>query len=90
MRYRVPSRLAHVVMPGERGDLAVYLLKLPDGDPLALIGSAAAIWVVAADGASDVPAAVAAAVGRPTGDVDADVRGYLAYLLGEGLLEEVP
>lgn len=90
MTFRVPSRLAYVVEQRDGGDTSVYLLHLPDGEPLSLRGSAALIWLLAADGEPDVPAAVAASVEHPDAEVEAATRAYLAYLVGAGLLEEMP
>ena len=64
-------------------------MQLPDGPPLVLHDSAALIWLVAAEGSSDVPTLVAEAVGRPVEEVAAEVDDYLRDLVDRGLLEVV-
>jgi Coenzyme PQQ synthesis protein D (PqqD) len=87
--YRVPERLAHVVgpTPSGGGDPTVFLVRLPDGLPVVLRGSAAMIWVLAADGEDDVAAAVGALVGMSREDVADAVDRFLDDLLERGLLE---
>jgi len=91
--YQIPPRVAHVVSDGEP-DLpeALFLMQLPDGTPQVLHGSAAWIWLLAAEGEEDVAAAVAHLVGRPRHEVAADVESFLAELVSRGLLalEESP
>ena len=79
-----PPRVAFVVP--DLDELQVFLMHLPDGPPFVLKGSAALIWLAAADAEPDVAAAVAAAVGLPRGEVVAEVEGYLAELVAKGLL----
>ncbi len=89
MTYTVPSRVAHVL--GERGDTTgpeLFLMRLPDGLPLRLGGTAALIWLVASEGSEDVVSDVAEVVGRLPGDVEQDVIGYLELLVRRGLLEQ--
>lgn len=88
MNYRIPSRLAHVVVDDTQSDpVTVFLMDLPDGPPLVLRDSAALIWIVAADGSTDVPGQVAEAVGRPVEELAEEVGDYLDELVGRGLLE---
>ena len=88
MRYSIPARLAHVIRGNlQDGGPVVFVMQLPDGPPRVLEGSAALIWIIAADGNANVPAAVAEAVGRPTADIADEVRTYLDHLLETGLLE---
>ena len=86
-KYRVPARVAHVVLD-EALELpdTVFLMNLPEGLPLVLSGSAAWIWLVAADGEADVAAVVAEIAGRARGDVVTDVERFLEELVGRGLL----
>jgi hypothetical protein len=92
MKYAVPSGLGHVV-PREPGDetvrdAVVFLLPLPDGPVWVLEGSAALIWVVAAEGVAHPARAVAELAGLELdGDLEAAVSGYLDDLVGRGLLE---
>lgn len=90
-RYGIPRRVAHVV-PSESGHLpsTVFLMPLPDGPPQVLHESAAWIWLLAADGEPDVPAAIAELVGRPTEEVADEVNHFLDDLVGRGLLEFIP
>ena len=88
MRYRIPSRLAYVIVDGAQSDPpTVFLMELPDGPPLVVRESAAWIWVVAAEGDSDVANIVAEAVGRPVGEIVGEVDEYLEDLVARGLLE---
>lgn len=87
MRYRIPPRLGYVVDDRTGDSPVVYLLRLPDGDPLVLRGSGGAIWALAADGVEDVAAALAEAVGRPVGEISEHVSSFLDDLVGRGLLE---
>lgn len=86
MTYRVPRRLARVVDDQSAGEPVVYLMQLPDGDPLILQGSGGLIWALAADGESDVPRAVARAVGVPVEEIVEEVGVFLADLVERGLL----
>lgn len=86
MTHRIPERLAWVATEGE-SEPVVYLLVLPDGDPRVLHGSAAAIWLVAADGEADVPGAVAELTGAPLEEVRGPTEEYLRTLVADGLLE---
>ena len=91
MTYRVPHRLGHVVLPPEHDrPVAAYLMPLPDGDPVALHGTAALIWVVAAEGDPDVPAAVADLLGVEVDTIADETRAYLGSLVDARLLERAP
>ena len=89
--YRIPDRVAHVVPDGEP-DVpdTVFLMRLPDGSPQLLRDSAAWVWVLAADGERDVPAAVARLLDLTREEVAADCEVFLAALVSRGLLEEAP
>ena len=87
MRYLIPARLAYVVDDRTAESPDVYLMQLPDGEPLVLQGSGGAIWALAADGVDDVPAALADAVGRPVAEIVDDVNSFLGELVTRGLLE---
>ena len=87
MSYGVPARLAYVISEDQQeGPPVVFVMPLPDGPPQALEGSAALIWIVAAEGEDDVPAAVAEAVARPIAEIGEEVRSYLDHLVDTGLL----
>ena len=90
MTYRVPHRLGHVTLPPE-GDrpVVVYLMPLPDGDPVGLHNTAALIWTIAADGEQDVAASLADLLADPVDTVLAEVEDFLAVLVAQRFLEEV-
>ncbi len=88
MTYHLPKRLGYVVVDDAQSDpVTVYLMDLPDGPPLVLRDSAALIWLVAAEGDSDVAGVLAEAVGRPVGEIVGEVDEYLADLVARGLLQ---
>ena len=87
MKYLVPPRLGYVVDDRTKKSPVVYLMELPDGDPLVLQGSGGVIWALAADGVADVPAALATAVGRPVGEICEQVSNFLDDLVRRGLLQ---
>ena len=88
MSYGIPARLAYVVSDQTQDDVEeVYLMALPDGPPQVLEGSAALIWMIAAEGAEDVAEEVAQVVGRPVTEIAHEVRSYLSYLVETGFLE---
>lgn len=90
MTYRIPHRVGHVTLPPEDGrHVAVYLMPLPDGDPVALHHTAALIWTLAAEGEPDVAASLAELLAVPAETVRDEVERYLADLVFQGLLEEV-
>ena len=91
MTYTLPRRLGHVTLPPQDGrPVAVYLMPLPDGDPVGLHGTAALIWTLAAEGEADVPAALADLLAVDVHTVAADTHAYLDSLVEAGLLERVP
>ncbi|MDT0215574.1 PqqD family protein [Rothia sp. ARF10] len=83
--YSVPERVAHVERDAD-GLPQVFLMRLPDGEPVALEGTAALIWTFAAEGETDVATAVARAVGLPREEIADDVEAYLVRLVETGLL----
>jgi hypothetical protein len=86
--YRVPPRLAHVVPDdGPDAPVALYLMHLPEGPPQVLHDMGAWIWILAADGEADVPAAVAEHVDAAGHDVHTEVLAFLDDLVARGLLE---
>ena len=87
MKYLIPPRLAYVVDDRTGQSPVVYLMQLPDGDPLVLQGSGGAIWALAADGVEGVPTALAAAVGSPVDEIRKQVTSFLDDLVTRGLLE---
>lgn len=91
MTWRRPTRVGFDIVPGTDTDpVTVYLLHLPDGEPQALRGSAALIWILAADGEPDVADALASLLGVARDDIAADVDAYLDVLVAQGWLEEGP
>lgn len=87
MRYARPSRLAYVISEASPDHpLVVYLMSLPDGRPRILDGTAAVIWVVAAQGEPDIPDVVASILSVPVEVVAPSTRDFLDYLVAEGLL----
>ena len=84
--YAVPARVAFVVSRTE--PTQVFLMPLPDGPPFVLKDTAAMIWVLAADGETDVPTAVGEVVDLPRDQVAADVESYLDDLVAKGLLQQ--
>lgn len=93
MTYRVPDRVAYVTNDGQLDStpapLRVSLMCLPDGVPVVLTGSAALIWLVAAEGSPNVVDDVAEGAGQSAGVIHSDVEAFLAELVGLGLLERV-
>lgn len=88
MGYAIPDRLGWVVLPPDGEEkVAAYVMPLPDGDPRALHGTAALIWVLAADGDADVAAELAALLEVDVAEVREHVEEYLAELVASGLLE---
>ena len=83
-RFVVPPRVAFVVPQADATQ--VFLMALPDGPPVILTDTAAVIWVLAADGESDVAGAVGDVVGVPREAIVAEVEQYLRDLVGKGLL----
>lgn len=88
MAYRVPPRVAHVVPDGEPDPPdSVFVMVVPDGLPVVLHGSAAWIWLCAAEGETDVAEAIADLAGISRADVAVDVEHFLDELVSRGLLE---
>lgn len=92
MTYRRPARVGYEVMPpaSDNDATTLYLMHLPDGDPMMLTGSAALIWVLAAEGEADVPAALASLLGEERPSIAAEVDAYVRLLVEQGWLEEQP
>lgn len=97
MSYRIPPRVAHLVEQGDQGDQGggtsegdttprVYLMRLPDGRPRQLEGSAAVIWLAVAEEGISTPEAVAELFDGDPDEVVTGVRGFLVELLSSGLL----
>jgi len=84
--YRVPDNIAWI--DGADFGMAeeLYLTVVPDGRTVLLKDAARLIWLVAAEGGGDVVAEVADRAGRPSADIDGDVRAFLADLTCRGLL----
>ncbi|MFZ2504045.1 MAG: PqqD family protein [Nocardioides sp.] len=74
----------------EEGPVRIFLARLPDGVPVVLADSAAAIWGVVAPGVrrADVVRAVAEVTGVPQEMIAADVASFVADLLERGLIDE--
>lgn len=86
MAYGIPSGLAWVAdQVDENGAPALYLMHVPDGEPLVLTGIAAVIWLFAAQG-DDVVAELAEVVGDPPPDLAETTAAYLDDLVSRGLL----
>ena len=83
MRYRVPPGLAWQVV--EEDELTIYLMPLPDGDPVALRGVGALIWVAAIEG-EDAVATIVEATRQPREAIEATVLDYLGQLVAAGHL----
>ena len=89
MSYRVPDRLGYVVDDQSAdSSLTVFLMKLPNGAPLELAGSAAWIWVLATE-REDVVEALAELTGESSAEIGATTAAFLQELVGQGLLEDV-
>ncbi|WP_156971223.1 hypothetical protein [Knoellia sinensis] len=97
--FRVPDSVAYDVIEadsdhgiGSQAGAAetVYLLSLPDGVPLVLSGMGAILWLLAAEGVTDVASAVASATGESVGSIEPLIRDYLESLVADGLLEHRP
>ena len=88
MRYMVPPRVGHVVEEpdAQHPTPRVFLMQLPDGEPQLLSGTAALIWVLAAEGEDDVAQALADLLGEPVATVAQATRSYLDTLVAQGLL----
>lgn len=84
--YSVPKRVAHVER-AENGLPQVFLMRLPDGPPVALEGTAALIWTLAVEREEDVAGAVAEVTGVDRADIADDVEAYLVTLVETGLLD---
>lgn len=87
MTYTVPPRLAWQV-DEEQDELVVYLMRLPNGEPVALEGVAALIWVAALEG-EDAVSIVAQATGEPRQGIESAVVNYLGELMEAGHLRQV-
>lgn len=87
--YAIPADVAHVILEpteSEGEDLRVFVMRLPDGDPLALVGISALIWLLAVEGEPDVVGSVATAVDEPVAEIGPMIEAYLADLADQGLL----
>lgn len=85
--YAVPPGIAHVVVePSEGEELKVFLMRLPDAAPVALVGVGALIWLLAVEGESDLVGNVARSVAEPVAAIEATIHSYVAELVADGLL----
>lgn len=103
MKYAVPADLAYVVAEGsepsrecatgpasaEGEDPRVFLVHLPDGIPVVLVGIGALIWLLAIEGEVDIGAKLAAALVESDGEVAPTVDAYVNSLVAAGLLCQV-
>ena len=80
--YRVPPRVAWC---DSTDALVVYVMQVPDGEPLVLHGTAALIYLVALE-TSDVVDTVAEIVGEAPEVISADVERSLDTFVRQGLL----
>lgn len=86
MKYAVPNDVAWVTDEYDQDEIpAVYLMVLPDGEPLVLTGTAALIWILAAEG-EDVAPALRAVITDPPPDLEETTTRYLADLVARHLL----
>ena len=84
MTWTVPPGLAWVL--DEPADVpTLYLMHVPDGIPLVLTGTAALIWLFAAEG-EDVVAALTEVIADPPPDLAETTYAYLDDLVADGLL----
>jgi hypothetical protein len=88
MSHRVPADVAWVGV-GDPAAGAVYLMKVPDGRPVVLEGSAAAIWTLAVSGADPV-SGIADLTGEAEEVVASHTLAFLADLIDRGLLLAPP
>lgn len=90
MKYRVPGDVAwlsgHDLV---ETDDAVYVMRVPDGVPVVLSGTASLIWELAVAGESVVDA-VAEGLAVADEHVAGDVQRFLTQLCDHGLLEPAP
>lgn len=86
--YVMPADLAYVIVePAAGQELRIFLLRLPSGNPVVLLGVSALIWLVAVEGDSDVAETVAEAVGKSVAEIVDTVHAYLDDLATRGLLQ---
>lgn len=78
--------MAHVVSD-DGDDPCVFVLSVPDGVPMALVGSAAVTWLCAVEGEGDLAETVGEVVGLDRELIDADVEAFVADLVNRGFLE---
>ncbi|WP_432560125.1 hypothetical protein [Granulicoccus sp. GXG6511] len=88
--YAIPSDVAQVVLePSGGNDLRVFVMRVPDGNPVALVGISAVIWLLAAEGDIDVVVSVAEAVNEPVAEIGPMIEVYLKDLADQGLLQRL-
>jgi hypothetical protein len=93
--YRRPAQVAYVVDHPQEGaaDGVTVLLHLPSGRRTSLSPTGGAVWAAlvaageAGASAAELAPGLAAAYGADPDQVEADVRGLLEQLAGEGLVE---
>ncbi len=86
MTYGKPNQVAYVVGREIGAADGVFLVKMPDGVPQALLGTAAIIWLAAIDGVDPI-ADLVAATGESAEVVGPVVAEFLDSLVKTGLLE---
>lgn len=86
MSYGIPPGLAWVA-DHPVADVAptLFLMHVPDGVPLVLTGTAALIWLFAAEG-EDVVEALTEVIADPPPDLAETTYAYLDDLVARGLL----
>lgn len=84
MIYSVPRDIAWAI-DENHGDPVLYLMRVPDGTPLALTGTAGLIWLLAIE-EDDVVGALNEVICDPPADLDQITRAYLDDLTSRGLL----
>ena len=87
MIYVVPARVSWVLMENsDRSDPDLYLMRVPDGEPVLLSGTAALIWVLAAEG-EDALGGLADMVDLSVDDIAEGTVAFLTVLVARGLLD---
>lgn len=85
--WAVPADLAWVLDEADQAP-TLYLMHVPDGEPLVLAGTGALIWLFAAQG-DDVVESLREVITDPPSDLAETTHTYLTDLVSRGLLVEV-